>query len=250
MKIIKSIVIILTLTVPITVLSYPPYSPYSYCLGNPINCIDPTGCDTVHINYANDKWHISQPIIAKGDDVFIVTNGKECQSYTFSDGEYGNRVDVLNMENNGEGSFNLGVYHVSGSSENATGFFVTPGGKASITIGSGKRIPDGTYPFTTPTAYNKWRTPGVGGNVAGRGIRFHYGGNQPLNWTEGCFVISSDYTINNGTINYDLQESINSSINFNNALGASKTIEYTHGRKRTGAIFNNPISHILILKTK
>ena len=35
--------------------AYPPLSPYSYCGGNPINCIDPTGEDIVVLNHSGGQ---------------------------------------------------------------------------------------------------------------------------------------------------------------------------------------------------
>lgn len=37
-------------------------SPYAFCLGNPINYIDPKGCDTVRVEYNSEKrkWMIAQ----------------------------------------------------------------------------------------------------------------------------------------------------------------------------------------------
>jgi len=56
--------------------------------------------------------------------------GYKTQTYTFSEGEYGKRVNVLNLENNED--YTLGIYHVSGQEgEGATGYAVTPGGEPS-----------------------------------------------------------------------------------------------------------------------
>ncbi|MDE7375813.1 MAG: hypothetical protein K2N16_03080, partial [Muribaculaceae bacterium] len=231
---------------------YPNISPYVYCMGDPINYADPTGCDTVNICYKDGKWNISNLIIAKGDDVFNITIDDETSSVTFSEGEYGNRVDALTLQNAGEGSYALGVYHVSGEAEGATGFYVTPGGESSNVEGSKRRIKDGVYPIKEPDQNPnlKWHTPGVGGVVASRGIRFHYTEDTiALNYTKGCFVLATDYSISNGKIIYDLQNSLNASISFNMALGANE-IKPFKNNGRTGAVFNTPITHKLILKTR
>ncbi len=42
---------LVVLLYPLSCFAYPPLSPYSYCGGNPVNCIDPTGEDIVVLNY-------------------------------------------------------------------------------------------------------------------------------------------------------------------------------------------------------
>lgn len=150
-------------------------------------------------------------------------------------------------------TFTLGVYHISGEADNGTGFYVAPGGEPSTKNGSGRRIPDGTYPIINPTAGSQWIKPGVGGNVSKRGIRFHYGGTNPRSWTEGCFVLSSGYSVNGNTIHYNADESKTASRNFDNALGAIGHFSYRPKNRtynREGATFNAPIKHTLILKSR
>ena len=116
-----------------------------------------------------------------------------------------------------------------------------------------RRIPDGTYPIINPTAGSQWIKPGVGGNVSKRGIRFHYGGTNPRSWTEGCFVLSSGYSVNGNTIHYNADESKTASRNFDNALGAIGHFSYrpkSRTYNREGATFNAPIKHTLILKSR
>ena len=228
-------------------------SSYAYTY-NPITFIDPIGTDTINISYVNKKWKIDAPIIADGNDVFNVANGDKKETYEFSQGEHGKRVNLLNLEiGETKDSYTLGVYHISGEADNGTGFYVAPGGEPSTKNGSGRRIPDGTYPIINPTAGSQWIKPGVGGNVSKRGIRFHYGGTNPRSWTEGCFVLSSGYSVNGNTIHYNADESKTASRNFDNALGAIGHFSYrpksrTYNRER--ATFNAPIKHTLILKSR
>ncbi len=201
-------------------------SSYAYTY-NPITFIDPIGTDTINISYVNKKWKIDAPIIADGNDVFNVANGDKKETYEFSQGEHGKRVNLLNLEiGETKDSYTLGVYHISGEADNGTGFYVAPGGEPSTKNGSGRRIPDGTYPIINPTAGSQWIKPGVGGNVSKRGIRFHYGGTNPRSWTEGCFVLSSGYSVNGNTIHYNADESKTASRNFDNALGAIGHFSY------------------------
>ena len=180
-------------------------SPYAFCVGNPVNRIDPDGRDTIRINYINDKWAIDDPIISKGNDVFQITSGNNTSTYTFSEGKYGERVCALNLEiGDTKSSYTLGVYHISGASKDGTGYYVVPGGKSNTRINSGARIPDGEYPILSPNG-GKWRQPQVGGEVLDRGIRFHYGFTNPRDWTEGCFVLSFDYEYRNGSIYFSKQ---------------------------------------------
>lgn len=228
-------------------------SSYAYTY-NPITFIDPIGTDTINISYVNKKWKIDAPIIADGNDVFNVTNGDKKETYEFSQGEHGKRVNLLNLEiGETKDSYTLGVYHISGEADNGTGFYVAPGGEPSTKNGSGRRIPDGTYPIINPTAGSQWIKPGVGGNVSKRGIRFHYGGTNPRSWTEGCFVLSSGYSVNGNTIHYNADESKTASRNFDNALGAIGHFSYrpkSRTYNREGATFNAPIKHTLILKSR
>ena len=228
-------------------------SSYAYTY-NPITFIDPIGTDTINISYVYKKWKIDAPIIADGNDVFNVANGDKKETYEFSQGEHGKRVNLLNLEiGETKDSYTLGVYHISGEADNGTGFYVAPGGEPSTKNGSGRRIPDGTYPIINPTAGSQWIKPGVGGNVSKRGIRFHYGGTNPRSWTEGCFVLSSGYSVNGNTIHYNADESKTASRNFDNALGAIGHFSYrpkSRTYNREGATFNAPIKHTLILKSR
>lgn len=228
-------------------------SSYAYTY-NPITFIDPIGTDTINISYVNKKWKIDAPIIADGNDVFNVANGDKKETYEFSQGEHGKRVNLLNLEiGETKDSYTLGVYHISGEADNGTGFYVATGGEPSTKNGSGRRIPDGTYPIINPTAGSQWIKPGVGGNVSKRGIRFHYGGTNPRSWTEGCFVLSSGYSVNGNTIHYNADESKTASRNFDNALGAIGHFSYrpkSRTYNREGATFNAPIKHTLILKSR
>ena len=228
-------------------------SSYAYTY-NPITFIDPIGTDTINISYVNKKWKIDAPIIADGNDVFNVANGDKKETYEFSQGEHGKRVNLLNLEiGETKDSYTLGVYHISGEADNGTWFYVAPGGEPSTKNGSGRRIPDGTYPIINPTAGSQWIKPGVGGNVSKRGIRFHYGGTNPRSWTEGCFVLSSGYSVNGNTIHYNADESKTASRNFDNALGAIGHFSYrpkSRTYNREGATFNAPIKHTLILKSR
>ena len=225
-------------------------SSYCYTMGNPIRLIDPIGTDTLDITFANGKWSYSTPIIAKGNDIFRIHKDNRIGIATF---EGGNSLNLLNLFVGDDKSYTLGIYHISGSSEiGATGFYVAPGGKASIVEESKRRIPDGTYPMTTPEGWEQWRQPGIGGSVKDRGIRFHFSNSLPLNWTKGCFILSSDYSVVNNNIEYNKEESRSQVRAFDFALGASKVYNYrVKGIKymRIGASFSNPINRIVHIKT-
>jgi RHS repeat-associated protein len=106
-------------------------SPYATFANNPIWFVDANGLDTVDIiKNEKGKWEISKTQIVKGDDVFRVKVGDETKTYTFSEGEYGKRFNVLNLESKGDNKtgYTLGIYHISGQEgEGATGYTITPG---------------------------------------------------------------------------------------------------------------------------
>jgi len=234
---------------------YPMLSPYAYCANNPIILIDPDGRDTIDIVKNDDgKWSISNIQIVKGDDVFRVKTGDETQTYTFSEGEYGKRVNILNLENNED--YTLGIYHISGAENGGTGYTITPGGEASTGKGSNKRLPPDTYTLEQGGGiwHQPWVTEGeTSGDVRSRGIKFHFGYGDPTKWTKGCFVISSNYTPKNGSILFEESESRQALINFDRNLGATdiNTNKKVEGKRYTliGAKFGKSVlDYKLILK--
>ena len=224
-------------------------SPYAYCHNNPIMRIDPDGRDTLNIAFNGNKWSYDSPIVSKGDDVFNVTINNQTQQFTFTNGNYEERVNALNLEIND--NYTLGIYHISGTGNEGTGFYVAPGGTPSIKEYSGKRIPDGDYPILAPNG-GQWQQPQVGGSVRNRGIRFHYGAPNPRKWTQGCFVLSSDYSLSNGGIRFHMNESQTAVQNFDYCLGGGAFYQYkTRDNKlRYGSKFHQPIKHKLYLKSR
>jgi len=232
---------------------YPSTSGYMYCLGNPVILIDPSGLDTIDVN-KNDKgiWTITNKQIVEGNDVFRINTGNETKTYTFSDGEYGKRINILNLENNED--YTLGIYHISGAEEGGTGFVITPGGEPSTELGSNKRLPSDIYKLGH--GGTKWDQVWVlsgenSGNVSERGIKFHFGYPNPTAWTTGCFVISSGYTKEGDAISFKKDESRQALIDFDTNLGG-KTYNYNRsGYTYTfiGVNFDKQnLDHKLILK--
>lgn len=89
---------------------YSPYSPYSYCAGNPIKYMDPTGEDIVILNHA-DGMHLAMLIqneegkwqyySINGDNVYI--SGKHSGGRTFNDiavGSWDSPIDFMNSDYN------------------------------------------------------------------------------------------------------------------------------------------------------
>ncbi|MGB4791623.1 MAG: hypothetical protein WBH46_08640, partial [Bacteroidales bacterium] len=226
---------------------------YMYCSGNPVILIDPSGLDTIDVN-KNDKgiWTITNKQIVEGNDVFRINTGNETKTYTFSDGEYGKRINILNLENNED--YTLGIYHISGAEEGGTGFVITPGGEPSTELGSNKRLPSDIYKLGH--GGTKWDQVWVlsgenSGNVSERGIKFHFGYPNPTAWTTGCFVISSGYTKEGDAISFKKDESRQALIDFDTNLGG-KTYNYNRsGYTYTfiGVNFDKQnLDHKLILK--
>ena len=234
---------------------YYPWSPYVSCGDDPVNNLDLNGCDTININYnsKNEKWIIESTIKAKGDDIFIVTRDGETSTFVFSEGDYGERVDCLNLEIGKEKNVDitLGIYYVSGTDGEATGFYATPGGEPDNEPRSEARIKDKTYKITTPYGKEQWQQPGVGSDVVNRGIRFHSGKGDVQKWTKGCFVLFPDYVKTGNKFYIDGKKSIDSLKKFDLAMGAYKTYIYDYkNQKRLGARFTRPINKILNLKSR
>ncbi len=234
---------------------YYPWSPYVSCGDDPVNNLDLNGCDTININYnsKNEKWIIESTIKAKGDDIFIVTRDGETSTFVFSEGDYGERVDCLNLEIGKEKNVDitLGIYHVSGTDGEATGFYATPGGEPDNEPRSEARIKDKTYKITTPYGKEQWQQPGVGSDVVNRGIRFHSGKGDVQKWTKGCFVLFPDYVKTGNKFYIDGKKSIDSLKKIDLAMGAYKTYIYDYkNQKRLGARFTRPINKILNLKSR
>ena len=49
--------ILIALLYPLSGYAYPNLSPHSYCGGQPVNCVDPSGEEIVVLNYGNDMKH-------------------------------------------------------------------------------------------------------------------------------------------------------------------------------------------------
>jgi hypothetical protein len=187
--------------------------------------------------------------------VFRVTKDGETTSHTFSEGEYGERIVMLNLENTDEHT--LGVYHVSGEEieSGRTGYYVTPGGEASTEIESGARLPADTYDLASGEAGNWkqiWVTNGASsGYVGGRGVKLHFARDRAAGWIDGCFVLSSSYTKSGGSVQFDFEESRVATMLMDYHLGASYIYKYADhkydGAGRIGATFEE-IEHQLILK--
>jgi RHS repeat-associated protein len=235
------------------------YSGYAYSYNNPVRFMDLMGLDTLDINYNDDGiWEITNTQMVRGDDIFRVTKDGKTTTHTFSEGEYGERVNMLNLETNDD--YTLGIYHVSGAeyANGRNGYYVTPGGDASTEVGSNARLPEDTYDLQASPEAASWRQIWVtngeaNGDVSARGIKFHFGGSSPADWTKGCFVLSSAYTKNGNNIQYNFSESRTATIWMDFHLGATSVYRYAtekyNGSGRIGAQFSGTnLIHKLILK--
>jgi len=233
---------------------YPGISPYNYCMWNPVIVIDPNGMDTINIKYNTDdnKWEISKPILAKGNDVFNVTYADgNTVSTVFSEENYGERMCVLNLEE--AGNCTLGVFHISGEDDDwATGFVATPKGDPSLVPESYRRLPDDTYPLspTIGTGFD-WVQPIV---HAGRQIKIHPTGNSTIEWsdveqwTKGCYVVGTKYKLKGDNVFFNPDDSRNTSKELNVFLGVSKTYTKVGNKGYPGAQFSNGMKKMSLIQ--
>ncbi len=202
-------------------------SPYAYCVNNPVNVIDPTGKDTLNVTYNNEtnKWDISTPIVAAGNDVINVTKSNGIKgSVVFSKGEYGERICNVTLEDTKEQT--LSVFLLSGTG--IAGFAVEPPGIAdnSKNGDNGEIAPMecGIYNIGSvggdkwkgwPEQYNN--SSGSDLLSKGRGVAIHYAWSKlsisqknlkAKKWTTKCAVVSSSYSKNaKGVVLFDGNES-------------------------------------------
>jgi len=180
---------------------YPDISPYNYCAWNPVNVVDPNGMDTIDIKYntTNNKWEIGTPVIAEGNDVFNVTGSDGVTTpYTFSEGTYGKRMNVILLEEdfvldaNGKPIVDesFGVYHLSGKEE--TGFVLQPSSKTT----TGHNYNYGEYTTYIGKGAHWFNYVGLllKGTTNKDGVRIHYG--KGRSWSTGCLILSSEYSYN------------------------------------------------------
>lgn len=126
-------------------------------------------------------------------------------------------------------------------------------------------MPDDTYSLSgtgngkNQSAY-KWVQPLLNrgecsGNVGGRGVKVHSAPSKAAQtraaqWTEGCYVVSTSYSRQNGDIYFNSKESIQTSKQINTFLGSTKHHSETGNRNRPGSDFGNVIKHRLIQKSR
>jgi RHS repeat-associated protein len=80
---------------------------YQFTGNNPLMYLDPDGRDTVFATLNDDLWTISSTSISEGSDYIALTVDGETEYHEFNEGEYGNRVNVLNIESTQEVRFGV-----------------------------------------------------------------------------------------------------------------------------------------------
>ena len=208
---------------------YPSLTPYNYCAWNPMKLVDPNGMDTLSVlfNKENKKWEISDHIISKGNDVINVTGQDgDTRTYSFSEGVYGNRVNMILLEDSKDNDESFGVYHLSG--EKKAGFFVQPSSFSK----KHKQVGPGTYTSYLGKGERWYNYIGLSGGGVSSGVRIHYGTGR--SWSTGCLIISNAYSLNaSGSKRFDLESSRDASWSLAQYAGAtSRTSKPMGGEKR------------------
>ena len=197
----------------------PQYSPYSYCMGDPVNYGDYNGCDTTVVNFIEGKWIISTPIISEGDDVFIIKDGDNETILTNTEGEYGNRMSIVYLES--DQFQNFGIYQLSGTK--TCGYVLQPPGAPSSDHNEKHRSISGTYQTGLGTG-ERWPNYVSVNNdqlYDGKGLRVHYG--SSANASTNCILISDLYIKNSqGRVFFDLNKSRNDVESYFNYLGGKR----------------------------
>jgi len=212
---------------------------YQFTGNNPLMYLDPDGRDTVFATLNDDLWTISSTSISEGSDYIALTVDGETEYHEFNEGEYGNRVNVLNIESTQD--YTLAIYMVSGKvdQEGGVGFAIQPGGDPSTKLNSKKRLPDGEYSLINSPKKARWKMPWVTSKtnkeVKSRGIKFHPALSASADqWTDGCFVISSSYSLKNCMPKYNPTQSVNQADRFARLLGGFDFACNIKGRRRVG----------------
>lgn len=84
--------ILIALFCPLSSLAYSHLSPYSYCGGNPVKCVDPTGEDIVVLNYGDDASHQHLAMLIQNEEgkwQYYSVNG---DNMYFSGSHFGGRT--------------------------------------------------------------------------------------------------------------------------------------------------------------
>ena len=239
-------------------------SPYAYCGGDPVNCVDPTGMDTLNITGSwdsNQHWIWSIDYHQGGErDIYNVTNpAGNMTTYTFDA-----NADVSQLFIEQSNDLWLSVVNVKG--QDIYGWAVNPAGEPSIYAGSGTSPYAGTFLLESHNSANSWRCAGptVWGfnqqtqKAEDRQLRIHYAGWNinskkyiPLeDWTQGCSVVSSSYRKdNNGDIQFQPKQSFEFYKSIQENLGGTQfTYSPRADKTRYGYRFSSPINKWMQIK--
>ena len=176
--------------------------------------------DTVRVNLTDGEWVIEPAVQCEGDDVIIVCDGTKSSMYIFDEGEYGNRMIGVVLEDDGK-TESFGVYHLSGT--DISGYMLQPPGPENPNKDSNKRIPVGSY--STTTGGSRWKNY-IQINVEGTtriGIAVHYG--KYAKHSEGCVLLSYSYKKVNGITEFNTDSSRNAVWDYAQYLGAVSRTE-------------------------